>query len=145
VPFKGSFGGDAFVNGGPPFTTIATVEVNATGNATQLGSFTLAIPHTVDFRALPPALPPWTSEGSYEFVAANGDTLRASFIGAVRPVIPGVLLRAVEDATITGGTGRFAGATGGFIVERFVHIPPPGGTRTTDGSFIGTISSPCAQ
>lgn len=137
VPFLGRFAGVAFVTGAPPIVSVA---VDATGNATQLGSFTLAIPHTVNF-----ATSPWTSTGSYEFVAANGDTLSASFTGAVTPVIPGVLLAAVEIATITSGTGRFAGATGGFTVERFVRIPAPPGTRTTDGSFNGTISSPGAE
>ena len=48
---------------------------------------------------------------------------------------PGFLV-IVETATITGGTGRFAGATGSFVVERLYDIV--GGT--TIGSFDGTIS-----
>jgi hypothetical protein len=42
-----------------------------------------------------------------------------------------------EIATIMGGTGRFAGATGGFTVGRSVDTM----TLPTSGSFNGTISS----
>jgi hypothetical protein len=141
VPFKGRFAGIATVTGGP---SILSGDVLATGNATELGQFTLAIPHQVN-RGTDPFPFPWTSTGSYQFVAANGDTLFASFTGLVNSTgTPGVLA-AVETATITGGTGRFAGATGGFIVVRFVHILGPlPCDRTTDGSFNGTISSPGA-
>jgi hypothetical protein len=138
VPFEGRFSGVATVSGGP---TILIGNVNATGNATQLGSFTLQIPHLVN-RGTDPFPFPWSSTGFYQFVAANGDTVSASFTGQVNP-IPGGLAD-VEIATITGGTGRFAGATGGFTVERVVLVDPTTGTRTTIGSFEGIISSPGA-
>jgi hypothetical protein len=41
-------------------------------------------------------------------------------------------------ATITGGTGRFAGATGSFVGDRLVDMAH--GTVTE--SFDGTISTP---
>jgi hypothetical protein len=44
----------------------------------------------------------------------------------------------VEVGTITEGTGRFAGATGTFTVERLVDLT----TGISSGSFSGTISSP---
>ena len=44
------------------------------------------------------------------------------------------------DTLCTGGTGRFAGATGEFTVERLVDTA----TGETEGSFEGTISSPGA-
>ena len=53
---------------------------------------------------------------------------------------PRVLL-SVETATITGGTGRFAGATGSFTVERLLNLD----TFLTTVSFEGTISSPGAS
>lgn len=135
VPFRGHFAGVATVT--PVSPTIVSVDVDATGAATHLGSLTLAIPHTVDS-----ATSPRTSSGSYEFVAANGDELSADFTGQVNPTATPGVLSAVEIATITGGTGQFAGATGGFVVERLVDgtaVP-----RTTAGSFSGTISSPGA-
>ncbi len=131
VPFKGSLEGDVTVTPlTPPFVSVL---VEATGNATQLGQFTVAIPHVVN-RATR------TASGSYEFTAANGDTLTADFTGtAVPTATPGVLY-IEETATITGGTGRFAGATGSFTTERLYDTV----AGTTVGSFEGTISSPGA-
>jgi len=79
--------------------------------------------------------------GSYEFTAANGDTLIADVTGQFGPTAenPRVLL-SVETATITGGTGRFADATGTFTIERLFNQV----TGLTTGSFEGTISSPAA-
>ena len=53
---------------------------------------------------------------------------------------PGVLY-IVETATITGGTGRFADATGSFTIERYYDTA----AGTTTGSFEGTISPPGAR
>jgi hypothetical protein len=106
------------------------VDIAATGNATHLGHFTLDVPHVVN-----PVTR--TAIGSYQFTAANGDTLTAEFTGRSMPTdMPGVLY-IEEMATITGGTGRFEGATGSFTVERLFDTV----AGTTIGSFEGTISS----
>ncbi|HET7217906.1 MAG TPA: hypothetical protein VFJ02_07650, partial [Vicinamibacterales bacterium] len=63
----------------------------------------------------------------------------AGFTGHATLTAPGVL-SIVETATITGGTGRFADATGSFTVERVFNQA----TGVTTGSFEGTISSPGA-
>jgi hypothetical protein len=76
-------------------------------------------------------------EGSYIFTAANGDTLTADFSGLATLVAPGVLTTH-ETAVITGGTGRFAGATGSFSADRTFYVA----TGVTVGSFEGTVSSP---
>src|SRR5581483_509054 len=107
-----------------------SVLVEATGHATHLGQFTLDIPHVVN-RATRTAI------GSYEFTAANGDMVYADFTGQATPTsTPGVLY-IEEVATITGGTGRFAGATGSFTVERWYDTV----AGTTTGYFDGAISS----
>jgi hypothetical protein len=127
VPFKGSLDGDVTITGVPP---ILSVLVDASGEATQLGEFTLTIPHTVDRTTR-------TATGSYHFTAANGDTLSADFTGHSTPTSTPGVLSIVETATITGGTGRFAGATGSFVAERLFDTI----AGTTTGSFNGTISS----
>ena len=80
------------------------------------------------------------ASGSYQFIAANGDTLTATFVGQATPTSTPSVLYIVETATITGGTGRFAGATGSFITERLFDTI----TGLTTGSFKGSISSPGA-
>ena len=130
VPFKGRLEGAATITPlTPPFLSVS---IEGTGNATHLGRFAVEIPHLVNMVAR-------TGTGSYEFTAANGDTLTASFTGQSSLTAPGVL-SSVETATITGGTGRFAGATGSFTVERLFNQV----TGLTTGSFEGTISSPGA-
>ena len=128
VPFKGRLEGDVTRTPVPP---VVLVDIEATGAATQLGEFTLDIPHVVD-----PVNR--TAVGTYEFVAANGDTLYAEFTGqATLTATPGVV--AIEEtATITGGTGRFAGATGSFTAYRLFDTA----AGTTTGYFEGTISTP---
>lgn len=128
VPFKGSLSGTVTVT--PLDPPIASVHIDATGNASLLGRFTLDIPHVVN-QAIR------VGAGTYEFTAANGDTLTADFTGTATLLAPGVLSTA-EIATITGGTGRFTGATGSFTAERTFFVA----TGTTTGSFEGTISRP---
>ena len=128
-PFKGHFEGDVTVTPlAPPFVSVL---VEAKGHANHLGHFTLAIPHVVN-RATRMAT------GSYEFTTANGDTLTADFTGTATPTATPGVLYIEETATITGGTGRFAGATGSFTTERWYDTI----AGTTEGSFEGTISSP---
>jgi hypothetical protein len=129
VPFNGRLEGVVTMTPlTPPFMSVL---VTATGNATHLGQFRLLIPHTVNTGNS-------TAVGSYQFTAANGDRLTALFTGQAMPTsIPGVLY-IVEIATITGGTGRFAGAAGAFRVERLFNTV----TRRTTGSFNGAIAVP---
>jgi len=129
VPFRGSLEGSATIT--PTNPPIVSVHVEATGNGTQLGRFTVEVPHVVNAATR-------VGSGSYLFTAANADTLTAEFTGqATLTPTPGVLT-IVETATITGGTGRFAGASGSFISRRVFNQV----TGLTTGSFEGTISSP---
>lgn len=129
VPFKGKLRGE--VTHTPVDAQTDAVLVEATGTATRLGRFSVDVPHLVNTTNR-------TAVGYYEFTAANGDRIYAEFTGqASLTATPGVI-SIVETATITGGTGRFAGATGGFVVNRlFDRI-----AGTTIGSFQGSISSP---
>ena len=129
VPFKGSLDG-TFTRTGFP---IAFIELYGAGQATQLGQFTLYMPHYVDLLAVPT-----TGAGIFTFTAANGDTVYGTVTGQADPVpLPG-LLHTVETMIIEGGTGRFAGASGGFICERLIDRV----NLTTIDAFKGTISAP---
>ena len=129
VPFKGTLAGTATITplGGP----MVAVEIDAAGTATYLGKFTLEAPHTVNQATL-------TAVGTYTLTAANGDTLTADLAGTARMVEPPNVIAITETATVTGGTGRFAGATGSIQVERVFNRA----TGVTTGSFDGWISTP---
>jgi hypothetical protein len=128
VPFRGRLEGVATVTPlTPPFVA---VNIEGGGHATQLGNFEVSIPHVTNRSN-------GTAAGTYEFTAANGDTLTADFTSQVTPTdVPGVVSVAVT-ATITGGTGRFADATGSFVGDRVADMVH--GTVTE--SFSGTISN----
>jgi hypothetical protein len=126
VRFKGLLEGDVAITPlAPPFVAVL---VEATGKANHLGKFTLEIPHVVN-RANSSAI------GSYHFTAANGDTLSADFTGQATPTATPGVLYIEETAIITGGTGRFAHATGSFTTERLFDTV----AGTTAGSFTGTL------
>jgi len=131
VPFKGSMHGTDTDTG---FTsTTVTVLTTGGGNCTHLGNFTFTLENTVDTTN-------GTDTGVARFVAANGDTIDATFAGSGVPTVTpdGVVINITEIYTITGGTGRFEGAEGIFFMER-VASPV---TFLTSGSFQGTITSP---
>jgi hypothetical protein len=131
VPFEGSIQGNDTDTGFTP--TTVSVLTNGTGIGTHLGQFTFILEATVN-------LTNGTNTGIAHFIAANGDTIDATFAGAGQPTVTpdGLVIKITEIYTITGGTGRFAGAQGSFIVER-VASPV---TFLTSGSFHGTITSP---
>ena len=129
VPFKGRLDGVSTVAPlTPPFVS---VNIEGSGQATHLGNFEVSIPHVANRSN-------GAAAGSFVFTAANGDTLTADFIGQATPTdVPGVFSDVIR-ATITGGTGRFAGATGSFVSDRVAdHV-----TGIVSDSFEGTISTP---
>jgi hypothetical protein len=123
VPFKGTFEGNDTVI--PPTITTA-----ATGTGTLVGHFSLT--DVVTLTSL---------TGTGQWIAANGNIIYTTFVAS--PVPGPVVFEITESHTVTGGTGRFAGARGSFTVER-THIVEPSadGTHVTFGSFDGTITSP---
>ena len=130
VPFKGSLEGTVTITPlDPPF---ASVLIEGTGNATHLGRYSVEFIATVNQTTRQGVGP-----GRLVFTAANGDMLTAEGMGQGTLVAPGVL-SITETASITGGTGRFAGATGSFVIERTFFVA----AGLTTGSFEGTMPSP---
>jgi hypothetical protein len=77
------------------------------GRATYLGRYTLAAGEHVDLASGA------ITGGFYTLTTANGDTITGTYSGEALPGLTGYLV----SGPITGGTGRFAGATG-FLVWR---------------------------
>ena len=130
VPFRGRLEGivATVTPLTPPFVA---VNLEGEGHATQLGHFDVSssiVANEAD----------GTAVGTYEFTAANGDTLTADYTELFTPTdVPGVFSDVIT-ATITGGTGRFAGATGSFVSDRVADHS----TGIVSDSFEGTISTP---
>jgi hypothetical protein len=75
-----------------------------------------------------------TQAGTRTFTAANGDLLRGTHAGTSRPAGPGLVSFSARF-TITGGTGRFANATGYLDAQGVANLI----ARTTQSSFEGEI------
>jgi hypothetical protein len=129
MPFKGGLSGAWTVDFDPPPSPFFTVVFDGTGNGTQLGRFVFHTVHRVNTAD-------GTAAGSYELTSASGDTLTGDFTGASGPTETPNVFAIVETVTITGGTGRFAGASGTFVIERLVDF----NTSTSTGTFDGVLS-----
>lgn len=108
------------------------VDGTGSGNATQLGSFTMSFQGEVFLPIL------FAAVESATLVAADGSSIFGE--GSGQGTLTGTpgLVSIVETYTITGGTGRFAGATGNFIVERLVDRA----TLASSGTIRGTVLLP---
>ena len=131
VPFNASFTTEFTTEFVPPF--YLRVFVTGQGNASHMGR-TSAV--TTDQLI---NLQDGSGTATYTLTAANRDTVVVA-ISAQNTNIPGGVMFA-GDYTVSGGTGRFAGATGsGSIAGSALFTGPNNGV----GSFtlVGTISSP---
>ena len=133
IPFKGTFQGQDAHDTLPPGTTTVVIRTTATGIGTHLGQFSL-------IREVTGNLANFTDTGSAHWIAANGDSIDTTIAGSGQPTDTPGEFRITDIHTITGGTGRFAGAQGSFTVERLANVV----TFLTWGSFHGTITSPGA-
>ena len=131
MPFRGSF--QAVEADAVQFPTLTVAGIGL-GNATQLGKFTMTYNAVVN-------LVTRAGIGSFEFIAANGDRVFAEDVGQGTPTATPNFVSIVEILTITGGTGRFEGATGTVISTRLLDQA----TGNSSGAFDGTIDIPQAN
>ena len=124
VPFRGQMRG-VEITTGLEFPLLF-VDATATGNASHLGRFGMTYEVTVNLLT-------HDTSGSAVFTAANGDQLFTDLVG--HGTDDGKVASVVEIHTITGGTGRFAEATGSFIRTALLDLV----TGATAGSFDGTL------
>jgi len=130
VPFMGAMQGhDTDIGLTNNLGTVLTV---GTGIGTLVGQFSFTQTWTVDVTT-------GILTGSAQWFAANGDSISTTITGSGQMIEPG-LFRIEEVHTITGGTGRFAGAQGSFTMKKLAS----GVTFLTSGSYDGTITPPGA-
>lgn len=128
VPFKGSLQStETYSNS----LTTLSVSASGSGNATQIGQFTIRYQSEVnlfDFSVIE----------TTQFTGSNGDSLQAKGIGqATENRTPG-MFNVVQIYTITGGTGRFAGASGTITLNRLMSLM----TGATASTFEGYLLMP---
>lgn len=128
LPFKGSYTTSFEIIAPPPNQV---QRVRGIGSASHLGSSTFEAISNVTV-TLPP---PFMVSGTRVITAANGDLLYTTFLGTSTPPVNGMNGADLQE-TITGGTGRFANATGSFTsMARNNFI-----TSTFTVDFDGTIN-----
>jgi hypothetical protein len=135
LPFSGHVSGHIPEDFGPPLPgtggCVFSFFVSNLGRSTQLGPFTGVsnfVPNTCD----------GSYTGTFNWVGAHGDSITGPFFGQLIPTAtPGVFDNA-ETAIITGGTGRFAGATGRFHLTGQINF----NTLTFVLPFRGIITTP---
>ena len=128
LPFTGTLDSASHTFTFDPATGTSLIHLQGTGTATHLGRFTVVVDYAVNVATL--SGPEWM-----KLVAANGDTVFAAGATQGAPSEDGQSLTSQEDLTITGGTGRFVGATGAFRLSQ-VDLAPD---RFSSGSIVGTI------
>ena len=118
LPFRGSLTAKEI-----DIVTFPTLHATgaAEGTATHLGLYAAEFNATVN-------LLDGTATGSFTFTTADGDRLFSTLngLGVGEPIA-----NITETLTITGGTGRLAGATGTLVVRRTLDL--------TTGESSGTI------
>lgn len=136
LPLRGSFTmATTGVVNCPPTCPPTTVTINGTqeGTASHLGHFTATSVDVVDLATA-------TSTGTFTFTAANGDQLFTTTTGGEDQFIPPNTSVVELVATIVGGTGRFAGATGTLTIRHTGAIDFATATSSGSGSLDGQIS-----
>lgn len=133
VPFRATAAGTYQVQPPPPSVVITATGV---GVATHLGRFEFLIRNTVTPVANPAPGCAISSTESFTatLTASNGDTMSLVGTGTGCQNPPAVDI--IDVATVTGGTGRFDGATGSVTVTTTADQT----TRTEVVRFDGVIS-----
>jgi hypothetical protein len=133
LPFKGRIDG-SFVTSATADPVVVSSEAHAVGLATHTGAFTKITSDVVNILT-------GEVEGSFTMTTPNGDLLKGIYSGFTVPAPDGTFSW-VLNATFTGGSGRFAEATGEFVFvaegEYFIVDGNIHGNYTE--TFEGTIS-----
>jgi hypothetical protein len=133
VPFHGSLAGTSEIQVAPPRLFIAGT---GAGHATHLGATDWTFNEVVTLGQVVTGCPTLGTTASYTgtLTAANGDTITVVGSGTGCPTSP-TTATIVDVFTVTGGSGRFEGATGNFASVTFVDQPTKSFVLTFDGAL----------
>jgi len=107
------------------------IVITGIGHATQVGRYAYSASECFDPVS-------GTFAGSATLTAANGDTLLGSYVGRVFGTTDPNVITYEEELEVSGGTGRFAGATGTLQVTGVANLATLEYTQT----LIGTVARP---
>lgn len=133
LPFKGSEDG-TFQFADPCETNGVIVDVTGSGHATDVGKY------TVHYRECLLPATGVVEDGSFTLTAANGDTLFGTYGGQASPTSDPNVIAFDDPGVITGGTGRFAGASGTLDQSGVANLA----TGEYAATLTGTVSSPAS-
>jgi hypothetical protein len=131
LPLKGRETG-TFQLRGPCETGGMILEVTGTGRTTQLGNYSGNYRECLD-----PATGAVTG-GTFALTAANGDKVFGTYSGQALPTADPNVVTYQDPGVITGGTGRFAGATGAMTTSGLANLA----TGEYSGTITGRVSRP---
>jgi hypothetical protein len=105
------------------------VAANGSGEATELGKFTATYQMEVNLLDM-------SVSESVSLAGTNGDSLQATAVGQVfEDRTPG-MFKIIEIYTITGGTGRFADASGTLTMSRLLSMEAGIASSTFEGYIL---------
>jgi len=124
TPFNG-MGSGTFTDTSP-----TTVLITGTGHYDHLGLTTLRFPSTITG---PATCGGFTATEQDTYTAANGDSVFQTVHDTICPTTTPNAFTLTGSFTVTGGTGRFADASGSGTVQASITF-----TSATTGTFSGT-------
>jgi hypothetical protein len=123
-PFNGN-GSGTFVD-----TSLTTVLITGTGHYDHLGLTSLRFPSTITGSA---ACGGFTATEQDTYTGASGDSVFQTVHDTICPTTTPNAFTLTGSFTVTGGTGRFANASGSGTVQASITF-----TSATGGTFSGT-------
>ena len=116
-----------------------TVNIGNGPGASSTGTSNFGSFLTTQSHCISPPPPVSYDQGEFQYDFASGDTLFGTYVGDLTFNAPGVFDN-IQDFTVTGGTGLFAGATGSFLGTGIVDFTGP--TPSAHLTFKGSLNAP---
>ena len=91
------------------------LSASGSGNATELGQFTLVYRGEISFTDL-------STVESAQFIGSNGDSIEVTGVGQAAETTTSGIYTLVQIYKVTGGRGRFANAQGTITLNRTVNM-----------------------